>query len=988
MKPGRGPYPLRWSPVWGLLLLALLCCHGTAAQKLPFPGYNIREGLVDSVVFAMMQDSRGFIWIGTRTGLSRFDGLEFQNYSYRDGLAHNVVRSMCEGPDGSLYFGTEGGVSMLRDGIFSTIGADLPNTSIRAVTVSSDGALWMGTYGAGLARLKDGNMRLYTREDGLPHLKIRGLLQGRDGSLWIGTYGGGLARLKDGKIRRYRTDLGDLEIRSLWEDPEGNIWVGTRKGVYRLQGDHFLQEHLGISLDHETINAMASDHRGRLWFGTRDSGAFVLESGELRRFTTRDGFVYDSVTAILEDFEANLWFGTYGGGICRLGGENVLNFDATEGFPYANVYALAQDRSGCMWFGTNGGGVSRYCNGKFTPYTRENGLAHNKVMSVMQASDGAMWFGTLNGASRFDGRNWSLLDRRRGLVHNVVYDIVEDRKGRMLFATFSGLSILENGHFKSLRKSDGIAGDRINFILDTEDGIWLATDEGLSLLKDGKIRSWTTDDGLASNFINHLYRDPNGDLWIASSRGLSRMRKGQITSWTTDDGLSNDSCTVILPGSDNRLWIGTNRGVDIFDGKGFSIVSTREGLVSDLVNRGAGCIDREGNLWFGTGGGVSRFSADFKPAKQLPPPVHILDVRVFDRILRPEGGVRLEASQNWLTFSYVGISFRRARDVRYRYRLLGTGRPWQESRLREVQFSSLPPGDYVFEVTARVGEGEWNAVPARYPFTIIPPVWTRWWFISLAVGLVAAVILIRIWGLRRRSRLLEEAVQQRTAEIEEVNERLRWLAHHDRLTGLYNRHYIYEIIPGELSLLQRRRRQQPPGEEDSENIPCLGIILLDLDHFKQINDRWDHMVGDDALRAAAEVFRKAVRDTDIICRWGGEEFLIILRDVARSGLEESSRRILNEMRSLRLTLGSGEILRLGCSLGWTHVPSDVEINRELWDLLLKVADQALHDAKQSGRDRAVGCRWMDTFDQELLEELLDRGKFMEHGEMCRRIEVQ
>lgn len=980
--------PILWLPVIGcILLISLVMLPEAAAQKLPFARANIRDGLVDTVAFAMMQDSRGFLWIGTRTGLSRFDGLEFRNFTIRDGLAHNVVRSMCEGPDGRLYFGTEGGLSILEDGVFSTIGADLPNTSIRAVVVTEDGTLWMGTYGGGLVRLRGGERKIYLPEDGLPHPKIRCLLSGRDGRLWIGTYGKGLACLEGGRFHSYQTDLQDREIRTLLEDSVGGILVGTRRGVYRLDGERFVSMDLGQVLDHEAINVMDSDHRGRLWFGTREAGAFVLESGELRRYTTADGLADNSVTTILEDFESNLWFGTYGGGICRLGGDNVLNWEASEGFPYANVYGIAEDREGCLWFGTNGGGVSRLCNGSFSLFTREDGLAHNKVMAVMQASDGAMWFGTLNGASRFDGRRWSTLDRHKGLSHNVVYDIKEDHQGRMYFSTFNGLGILDQGEIKSLHKSDGLAGNRVNFTLLAQGALWLATDEGLTRIRDGEFRSWTTADGLASNFVNYLYQDESGSLWIASSLGLSRLKDDRLTTWTSDDGLSNDSCTAILPGSDDRLWIGTNRGVSIFDGTGFATVSSREGLVSDLVNRGAGCVDHQGNLWFGTGEGVSRFSADFKPEIQNPPPIHLLEVRVFDHKLKAEGGVRLDAGRNWLTFSYVGISFRRAQDIQYRYRLLGTGRPWQESRLREVQFSSLPPGHYVFEVTARVGEGEWNRNPARYPFTIIPPIWKRWWFLSLVVGLLAAVVLIRIWGLRRRSRLLEEAVRQRTTEIEEANERLRWLAHHDRLTGLFNRHYIFEFIPGEFSLLQRRRRQIPEDGALLSNNPSLGIMLLDLDHFKSINDRWDHMVGDEALQAVAEVFRKALRDTDVISRWGGEEFLMILRDVRPEGLEESSRRVLEQVRALRLPVASGGPLRLTCSIGWTLVPNDPEPDVELWELLLKLADLNLLEAKRTGKDRAVGCIWDENFQRAELEEILEGGDYGELGRICRRVEV-
>jgi len=965
----------------------LLTSLSLSAQKLPFAISNIRDGLVDSVVFAMMQDSQGFLWIGTRTGLSRFDGLEFVNYTMRDGLAHNVVRSMCEGPDGSLYFGTEHGVSCLKNGDFTTITDGLPSLSVRALVSGEDGSLWIGTYGGGLARWKNGRINIFAKKEGLLNGRIRSLLLAHDGSLWISTQGGGVARLKDGSITMLKEGLKDREIRSLWEDPGARIWVGTRVGAYRLEGDRFVLQLPRSPLSREAINVITSDSRGRVWFGTREAGAFVLEGGELRRFTTREGLADNSVTSILEDFEGNLWFGTYGGGICRLGGEKVLNWEATEGFPYPNVYGIEEDREGCMWFGTNGGGVSRYCKGVFTAFTTENGLPHNKVLSVFQAHDGAMWFGTLNGAVRQQGRNRQLIDVKKGLAHNVVYGIAEDSASRMYFATFGGLSILENGKIRTLKKSDGLAGNRINYLLFGKEGLWLATDAGLSLIRESEIQNWTSQDGLPSSFINHLLEDTSGVLWVASSLGLSRIKDGVISSWDSTDGLSNDNCTVILQGADEKLWIGTNRGVNIFDGNGFAIVSAREGLVSDLVNRGAGYTDHEGNLWFGTGGGVSRFAADFRPASLEPPPVHLLGVKVFDEDYRSSGEVRLNYLQNWLTFSYVALSFRRAQDIQYRYRLEGTGRPWQSTRLRQVQFSSLPPGHYSFEVTARIGQGEWNPSGAAFPFTIVPPVWRRWWFLTLLAGLFVALIWIRILGLRRRSRILEETVRERTAEIGKINNELRWLALNDRLTGLYNRHYVYQTMPVEVARLNRRRRQVLAAGMDEE-LPCIGMMLIDLDHFKEVNDKWDHMVGDETLRAVADTFRSALRDSDIVARWGGEEFLVILRDLYPSGIEEGPRRILKAIRSLKIDIDGRNSLSIRCSVGFSLFPQDVSLPEDFWESLVRVADLALLDAKRSGRDRAVGWLWPpDELDQQQIRLVLNGIRKGDISPLLRRVEI-
>ncbi|MCD4748709.1 MAG: diguanylate cyclase [Thermoanaerobaculales bacterium] len=973
-------------------LLAVLLAQAVPsldAQKLPFASASIRDGMVDSVVFAMLQDSRGFLWIGTRTGLNRFDGAQFVTFTTRDGLSHNVIRDICETSDGVLWFATENGLSRLEDGKFSTFGVEIgfPDKSLRSIAAADDGSLWIGTYGGGLVHFRDAQGEVFTTDDGLPHNKVRALLTSRDGSLWIGTFGGGVARRHEGRFSIYSEGLGDREIRTLWEDDQGRLWVGTRRGAYMLVGETFEVVQPDSPLASQTVNVIMGDRRGRVWFGTREGGAFGLDGDHLIRYLMDQGLVDNSVTAIIEDFEGNLWFGTYGGGMCRLGGEKVLNYVATEGFSYANVYAIAEDLNGCIWFGTNGGGVSRLCDGQFKTFTTADGLGHNKVLSAMRDRSGSMWFGTLDGASRFDGRRWRTWGRQEGLAHNLVYDMIEDRQGGLWFGTFGGLTLYADGEFRSFFKDDGLADDRINQVMEGADGtIWLGTAQGLSSYSDGVFSSWTEEDGLAANFVNNVFEDEQGAVWISTSGGLSRLKDGEVTSWTVEDGLSSQNCTVVLPATDQTLWVGTSRGVNLFDGKSFSVIAAREGLVDDLVNRGAGYRDREGNLWFGTGSGVSRFDSTFRPMPLAPPPVHMVGVTVLDEPVWVESSPRLTHEKNWLTFEYVGLSFRRARDVVYRYRLIGSGRPWQETRLREVQFSSLPPGEYVFEVMARIGEGRWSPVPASYSFTIVPPIWQRAWFVGLGLVILMAIGGFRVWELRRRAVVLEDTVRERTVEVRQANEELRWLAHHDRLTDLYNRHYIYEIMPSELSRLSRRRRRaDEEGNGGVEDTPCLGLILVDLDNFKKINDNWNHMVGDQVLVAVAGALLDATRESDVVARWGGEEFLILLRDLERKGIEETPPRILRAIRDLQVFLPGGETIGLTCSLGFTHFPDVGDLTRFHWESLVKVADVALLQAKRSGRDRGVGFQWPSCIDsvEGAADVTGDIGRAVEAGRLDR-----
>ena len=934
-------------------LLFMLCVSNIMiAQQLPFASLNIADGLEDTVIFSIEQDDLGFLWISTRTGINRFDGARFWTYNRNNGLPHNLARDMLKTKDGTLWVASESGLAWFDGERFQTFDGDTDDTrwpekaSARAITQAPDGTLWVATYGAGVLQIHTGEvpkiMQRFDHSSGLKSDRVRSILADDSGNIWLGT-SSEIIRISNGKVEIIPMYDENTEIRTFFQHSDGSIWAGTRHGVARYNGVSFEPLLLDMDLSKQTINTITRDHKGNIWLGTRDFGVYRVDlESNITHMDMVDGLPDNSVNTIFQDNENNLWFGTYGGGIARLSTSKVLNWKAQAGLPNPNVYTIAEDHKGCIWIGTNGNGVSSLCDGKMQHFTRDDGLPHNKILSTMIDNQGNPWFGTLQGLSHLKEGKFINYDQAQGLGGSVNYHVMQTQDGGIWIGTNNGLDHFADGQFTRYSQRDGLPDNRINRILESQNGsLWLASANGLTRYQDGKFTSWSTQDGLPANFINDFYEDKLGGLWIATNNGLSYFFEGQFKNWGIDDGLPHNNCTVILAGNGDDVWIGTSRGVAIFDGENFTVITSREGLVFDLVNRGAGYKDPMGNLWFGTGEGLSRFAANYKPGSSTSPPVHLLSISNNSKPLSMSEHAQIKQQESSLHFNYSAISFQRAPDVSYRYRLEGgTNSVWRETRLRELQINSLAAGDYIFEITARIGQGKWNKDHAKFSFTVIPPFWQTPLFMVIIIASIILLFFYRNYRSRQHEIELENTVRKRTKQLEELNQGLEWLANHDGLTRLANRNQVHQLL-----------EQLKPNTSELQ----LGIIVIDLDYFKAINDKYGHVIGDQALLAFSTMLQNLMRDEQVASRWGGEEFLVLCPQINARRLQSLSEQVLSSCRKLEIPTESGQLISLRCSAGYALTPKNlVKIE---WERTLQLADMALYDAKQGGRDCAVGYIW-------------------------------
>jgi len=763
--------------------------------------WNVRDGLPQNVIEAMLQTRDRHLWLGFRGDLVRFDGLQFKSAQeiVNGSLAGFEIVTLYEDRNGDIWAGSYGsGLLRLHDGNRTVFNRDdgLPSDVVWAIQEDSKGTLWVGTENGGLAWFENGRFRKFDQIGATDEI-ISSILPDKDGGLWIGSHYSGLLHLKDHQLQSYPTSSGNSvdAILSMALDQDGSIWIGTEDGkLLNFKDNRFLSPNVSMDfLKGVQIQSLLVDRDRILWIGTFGSGLGRLGNGKLTMLTQANGLPDNVVWDLLEDDEGNVWVATRAG-LFQLRDGNFTTFDKQEGLSDDSVWALTQSTDGSIWIGTDKG-VNRFQHGAFSVPTSANGLPGNAIWSLASDPAGNVWIGTSSsGIARFANGKILQLTEKEGLPGNSVRALLVDRAGRLYVGTHgSGLARFENGRFQNFSKKEGLSDNFVRTLLeDSEGNIWIGTDHGgVDRLQNGSFKNYSTRSGLKTNAINCLYEDSRKDLWIGTDEGgLSRLHEGKIDSITSSSGLYSDEIFSIVEDHSSNLWMGCDRAVfmvsiknleDFFSGKikhiRSQIFDTSDGLKRSEGSNGQPAALRsiDGKLWFATIGGVAMIDPR-RPRKSSRIPVaQIEEILVDGKVYLHSDQHKIPPGFHRIDISYSAISFSKSRNLRFRYRLDGLspewGHPVQE---RVAGFSSLPAGDYEFIVEAGVGD-EWGAA-STIRFSVQPFFYqTTWFYLTAVLALVGAVLLVirvRTRSLVRSRLQLESLVRQRTSDLEASNQRI------------------------------------------------------------------------------------------------------------------------------------------------------------------------------------------------------------------------
>jgi len=805
-------------------------------------------------------------------------------------------------------------------------------------------------------------------------------------------------------------------VLSLFEDKERNLWIGTRNGLDKLDPSRRHNTHYRrnpgnrFSLSDNWINCIHEDRSGELWIGTNDGGVNKF-------LPARDGFqsylhnpddewslAANRILAIFEDHSGNLWFGR------NRFNKNVTKFKLYQqlqnnpnSLSNNRVRNILKEGQDILWVATDGGGLdlinrvtdhyTHFLNNPFDP----GSLSSNHVFSLLRDREGILWITTVHGLNRFDpqrGKFFRYVNNpadSQSLSHDFIRTIIEDPRNFLWLGTDGGVLNRfdkKSGLFKRFLppspNPDSPSFYSIVALLQDQSGIfWIGTYGGGLKRFDPVTERFKTyrydslkPDSLKDDYVMSLLEDSRGWLWVGTSSGLARFDRESesFLTYTEKQGLPDRVIYAIVEDTQGNLWLSSNRGLSRFNPvtqkiKNFDI---HDGLQDYEFNTYSAYRGEDGELFFGGIHGFNSFYPEeitdnphIPPivltgfqlsGREVPVDTPIAGRAILSRSITETEEIRLSYIQNAISFEFAALDFLAPEKNLYSYIMEGLEREWSpESNRRFISYAGLPPGNYTFRVKGSNNDKIWNEKGTAVKIIIRPPFWQTGWFYFL----VAATLVGGAFGAhKRRIRSLEEKKKELEKLVDLKTRELKESSLIDPLTGLRNRRFISDVLSSDLIAFIKYKNyllDNKLNRRREKTDLVFGLFILDIDHFKKVNDAYGHEAGDRLLVQLGKVFQSSVRQDDSIIRFGGEEFLVILKKTDPTYLNIFAEKIRKKVETTPFSISDeGKVIHKTCSIGYAAFPFyEEQPDLMSFEKTLQLADMGLLFAKKNGRNLAV-----------------------------------
>lgn len=821
-----------WSLILFVVLFPLLTI-GAVTRDIRFTHLTNNEGLPGNSIYTICQDYKGFVWIGTKSGLCKYDGRTISVYDQEtvDGkrVVNGQIRQVFEDKQHRLWVVTQKGINLYdrEKDLFRLVETDLSFTFRKAICQNEQGSLFLAGSGVQVYNEEKKVFEtLYSSKKECFSGNITSLTADSEGRLWIGKKINGLIcvdPLNGDQLTHYMHDKKDNyslisnQIINLYTDKKGSVWIGTEsKGVCYF--DRETQTFCRIEgFPDICVRSFMEDSNGNIWIGTED-GLYIYspETGYLAhyrqnyndRYSLNDNAIY----TIFRDREDNMLVGTYFGGI------NIFSCFYRQFFHYDYGYSekllsgkavrqIIGDKKGNLWISTEDGGLNYYDQSKeefvhYKPEQGKNSLSYHNVHALLLDSYNNLWIGTfLGGLNKYNltDKTFTHYSQKEypDLIVDNIFSLLEDRDKKIWIGTTNGLSIYDplTNRFKQFG-IESIGHRSIDYIYeDTKGDIWVTTrNKGVFCYDKSKEKfrnysSMPDGKGLPDNYVNYVYEDRNRNIWIGTHEGglcKYNQQAGLFTVFTEKDGLPSNTIFGIIESDDGNLWISTSNGLSCLDINDciFTNYSVGEGLPDKQFNYNSVYKAPDGLLYFGTINGMIAFYPEELQSIQNVAQVALSSLKIFGKTIKPSDKkspldknieevdlIRLSSRQaNYFTLNFVVPTLAHPNSTFFAIKI-NNEKDWRFLGLQnQVTYSKLPPGEYLLQIKAAFNNRWTGSEPIKSLKIIVdPPFWK-----SAKVGFIYFGIFLFIVSLiflfRTRKQEEKQAIQTESLKKEKIEE--------------------------------------------------------------------------------------------------------------------------------------------------------------------------------------------------------------------------
>ena len=813
-----------------LILVCIFSClkistsYANIRESFNFKNITIEDGLSQSTVETIYQDSKGYIWIGTNDGLDRYNGYEFKHYKHdkydKNSIANNYIVDIIEDKNGYIWVSTIGGLSRInpdKDEIKNYYSKEdsgnLSNSNLWQILCTKDNRLIASTID-GLNvydKNKDKFTRILYKEGELPSQYIYSLEEDINGHIWVGTDNGLVELDKDLNIvKSYQDAIEDSDVYNVYDDSKGNIWVCTLdNGLFKINLDdnsveNYKNNNSKISIPSNNVRDIISDSEGKLWIAT-DKGlcTFDYEREEFITYNKKsyqsNSLIDDEIFCLLKDSSGLIWIGTYSG-ISRFNPNS--NFTHFKLDPYEDnsisgnvIHGIYEDDDKTLWIGTNESGVNIINGESIKHLNKENSNIVSDLIEDITGFKNYIFIGTNEGLSVLvkndkTAKNYTITNytTKDGLPSNKIRSLFIDSKGYLWIGTNKGLAILDTNNNKIIDityilDEMGVSDKFIRAVYEDSKGnyyIGCFLEGGLIKInpntKEYKIyKNIENDDSsISNNSIRYINEDLYGNILVGTSHGINilNLSTDKFNHYTEKDGLINNTIYGILVDKNNGIWMSTNAGISklSIEDATFKNFTITDGLQSNEFNGRACFKSKDGNMYFGGINGFNVFNSQDIELSTFEPKVIFDNFEINGTNKKDISNIKFKSNENNIKINFFTNDYKNTKTTQYYYKLEGLENEWNMTNSNSLVFVNLGSGDYTLKIKTITQHGVMSDESSVH-FTINPPIWRS----NYAICIYLILIIISILRYMHKVNTLDRLVNERTNKLRkemEKNEQL------------------------------------------------------------------------------------------------------------------------------------------------------------------------------------------------------------------------